>query len=149
MKTPYIVGITLASVLLALTAATAGLALSNEGGTSATPVAATLPSATTAPTVTQAVRPKVRHHRAAIIQPVAPQPPVVQPRSSVTYCGGQVSAGADTSCPFAQNVAADYTGTGLDEAYSPVTGETYDMNCSGSDPVVCTGGDNAFVEFYG
>ena len=147
MKTPYIVGITLAGVLLAATAATAGLALSNERGTSATPVAATAP-ATTAPTVTQAVRPKVRRHRVTI-QPVAPQPKVVQPRSNVTYCGGQVSAGADTSCPFAQNVAADYTGTGLDEAYSPVTGDTYDMNCSGSDPVVCTGGNNAFVEFYG
>jgi len=57
-----------------------------------------------------------------------------------------VYAGADTSCPFALNVAANYTGTGPDYAYSPVTGLSYTMNCSDSNPIICTGGDNALVQ---
>jgi hypothetical protein len=40
-----------------------------------------------------------------------------------------VYAGTDTSCPFALNVAADYTGSGPDYANSPVTGLPYTMNC--------------------
>jgi hypothetical protein len=65
-----------------------------------------------------------------------------------------VYAGPDTTCPFAQNVEANYTGLGADYAYSPVTGENYTMNCvagygnlNGGDSVVCTGGDNALVEW--
>ena len=60
-------------------------------------------------------------------------------------------AGANTSCPFALNVAADYTGPGADYAYSPVTGLDYTMNCTNTlaqpGTVTCTGGDNAFVQF--
>ena len=41
--------------------------------------------------------------------------------AGLTNCGGGVYAGAGTSCLFALNVAADYTGTGPDYAYSPVT----------------------------
>ncbi len=50
------------------------------------------------------------------------------------------------SCSFALNVAANYTGTGPDYAYSPVTGLSYTMNCSDSDPITCTGGNNALVQ---
>jgi serine/threonine-protein kinase len=33
-------------------------------------------------------------------------------------------------------------------ATSPVTGDTYTMQCSGESPVSCSGGNNAFVVFY-
>jgi len=58
-------------------------------------------------------------------------------------------AGSDTSCPFALNVAQDYTGPGADYAYSPVTGLNYIMNCGvvGAGTVICTGGDDAYVQF--
>ncbi len=60
-------------------------------------------------------------------------------------------AGPNTSCAFAQNVAANYTGYGADYAYSPVTGQNYTMYCNGpgtyQDVVTCTGGNNASVQF--
>ena len=68
------------------------------------------------------------------------------PHPRLTNCGGGVYAGADTSCSFALNVAADYTGTGPDYAYSPVTGLSYTMNCYDSNPIICTGGNNALVQ---
>jgi len=70
---------------------------------------------------------------------------------SGTNCGNGVYAGPNTSCAFAQNVAANYTGAGSDYAFSPVTGEEYDMTCGGpgtdQDVVTCTGGDDASVQF--
>ena len=36
----------------------------------------------------------------------------------------------------------------MNDAYSPVTGQTYAMDCIGELPVICTGGNNALVEFY-
>lgn len=79
--------------------------------------------------------------------------PEQPPAPTLTDCGGDVYAGADTSCPFALNVEANYTGAGADYAYSPVTGQSYTMNCDGGagalDTVTCTGGDNALVEFTG
>jgi len=76
-------------------------------------------------------------------------PAAAQPApAGLTRCGGGAYAGADTSCPFALNVAADYTGSGPDYANSPVTGLPYTMNCGGEDPVVCTGAGNALVQFH-
>ena len=71
------------------------------------------------------------------------------PVYSGTDCGGGVYAGANTSCPFAENVAANYTGPGADYAYSPVTGLNYTMTCNeaGYGNVTCTGGDDASVQF--
>jgi hypothetical protein len=70
---------------------------------------------------------------------------------ALTDCGGGVYAGADTSCPFALNVTEGYTGPGADYAYSPATGLNYTMNCTleGASTVVCTGGDNAYVQWNG
>jgi hypothetical protein len=74
--------------------------------------------------------------------------------SGLTSCGDDLYVNADASCPFAQNVEANYTGLGPDYASSPVTEENYTMNCvagygnlNGGDSVVCTGGDNALVEW--
>jgi len=67
-----------------------------------------------------------------------------------TSCGGGVSVGPNTSCAFAFNVDQTYQtyGPGALTVYSPVTNLTYTMFCSGSTPVVCTGGNNASVYFY-
>ena len=67
---------------------------------------------------------------------------------SLTTCSASVSAGPDTTCPFALNVAQAYYesgGSNVISAYSPVTGSTYSMTCSGSAPTVCNGGNNATV----
>jgi hypothetical protein len=59
--------------------------------------------------------------------------------------------GLNTTCPFAQNVERAYdnsSGGATDvTAYSPATGVTYTMHCTGSLPHVCTGGTNASVYF--
>jgi hypothetical protein len=79
------------------------------------------------------------------------------PGAAVSYCGspadqGGISVNADTSCPFAENVESAWEssgGSGSVTAYSPVTGLAYTMSCtaSGTGYEVCTGGDNAYVEF--
>jgi hypothetical protein len=80
--------------------------------------------------------------------PVPPSAPAV-PASTTTSCGGTVSAGGSTSCAFAQNVASAYYyssgGTTSVEAYSPVTGLMYVMQCVAGVPVVCRGGNAAVV----
>ena len=65
-------------------------------------------------------------------------------------CGGGIEVNAVTSCAFAKNVVAAWK---KDEgpsvsAYSPDTGETYNMSCSGSQMLTtCTGGAGAKVTF--
>jgi len=69
--------------------------------------------------------------------------------SAPTNCGGYLTAGARTSCPFAENVRAEYerSGSGTLEVYSPTTGLTYRMYCTAGTPHVCTGGNGASVYF--
>jgi len=64
-------------------------------------------------------------------------------------CGSGVTAGSNTSCPFAENVVKAYsaTGSGVLDVSSPVTGQTYRMFCTGGVVHVCTGGNNASVYF--
>jgi Protein kinase domain/SPOR domain len=53
-----------------------------------------------------------------------------------------------TSCVFARQVASAYYASGESSAisaYSPVTESTYDLSCSGANPVLCTDGDTARV----
>ena len=69
---------------------------------------------------------------------------------SGTDCGGGVLAGANTSCPFAQNVATEFHSSGgatQIHVYSPVTGLTYTMSCTPGQPNICRGGNNASVAF--
>jgi hypothetical protein len=68
-------------------------------------------------------------------------------------CGDGVFVGPNTSCPFAVNVRDAYFAAQADsveiEAYSPVTGKTYRMNCvKTGDTVSCRGGNEAVVTFY-
>jgi hypothetical protein len=75
------------------------------------------------------------------------------PAGATAGCGEAVFVGSGTSCQFAQNVAKAYDklvfkGNGTVTASSPVTGDSYQMQCTGGSPVVCRGGTNAVVEFY-
>jgi hypothetical protein len=69
--------------------------------------------------------------------------------SSATGCGQGVSAGANTSCAFAINVARAYYQSGGGSptlsVFSPVTNQTYTMQCTGGAPTTCRGGNNAVV----
>jgi hypothetical protein len=64
-------------------------------------------------------------------------------------CGAGLTAGAHTSCQFAQNVQAAFnqTGSGVLDVFSPVTNQTYRMYCTAGPTHVCTGGNNASVYF--
>jgi hypothetical protein len=81
-----------------------------------------------------------------------PAPPPGGPSAGTagtTNCGGGLSVGPNTSCPFAQNVRSEYEASGSStvRAFSPATGETYVMSCTSDSPHVCTGGNNASVYF--
>jgi ATP/maltotriose-dependent transcriptional regulator MalT len=69
--------------------------------------------------------------------------------SEVTACGGNLSAGANTTCSFAANVESTYyqSGGGFStfDVYSPVTGLFYTMSCVPGVPTVCRGGNSAVV----
>lgn len=66
-----------------------------------------------------------------------------------------VAVNSTTSCPFAYNVReayiqADLNGAdGTVQAWSPTTKLSYNLTCSGSQPVVCVGGRNAGIQIYG
>ena len=151
--------ITKAILLAAAVFLAAGLAACGSTGPAAAPKAAVTVTATPVPTVTVTPIPAVTRTvapvptRTVYVAPPAPVIPAYIPVANGTDCGGGVYAGADTSCPFALNVAANYTGAGADYAYSPVTGLDYTMYCNGGegalDTVTCTGGDNALVDFTG
>ncbi len=106
------------------------------------PAAAKTPAGGPAPTVTQTAP-----------APAAPIAPAAAPQ----YCGspadqGGISVNSVTSCPFAENVESAWESSGGSSsvtAYSPATGLTYTMSCtaSGTGYEVCTGGNNAYVEF--
>jgi hypothetical protein len=72
--------------------------------------------------------------------------------STMPDCGDGITAGPNTSCPFAKNVREEYFNVPGDsveiDVHSPVTGKTYTMSCvkKGS-KVTCRGGNNAVVKF--
>lgn len=73
------------------------------------------------------------------------------PSTAGGACGDGVTAGPNTTCPFARNVRDVYYRNGGGEivvnVYSPVTGKTYAMSCRAGTPHSCTGGNNASVTF--
>jgi hypothetical protein len=121
------------------------------------PVAAAAPAPTVTKTVISTPTPTP-----TVTETVVPAPiktvyvaPAAQPVPALTDCGNngsaEVYAGADTSCPFALNVAEAYSlNAGFTNAfnvYSPVTGLSYIMTCTvAGNPIVCTGGNSALVE---
>jgi uncharacterized protein YceK len=89
--------------------------------------------------------------KAATAAPSPPSPaqPAQPAQPQGTSCGGNVSAGPNTTCTFALNVAAEYLtqggGTRTVLVYSPVTNQDYSMSCVAGVPTVCRGGNNAVV----
>jgi hypothetical protein len=72
--------------------------------------------------------------------------------SGSTDCGGGIIAGPNTSCPFAQNVHEAWLGAPGDtntlQVYSPVTNQTYTMNCAPAGAgITCSGANNASVSW--
>lgn len=64
------------------------------------------------------------------------------------------TANSTTSCGFANNVRDAYIARlngadGTIQAYSPTTQQTYDVTCSGRQPVLCVGGRAGRVILYG
>jgi serine/threonine protein kinase len=93
-----------------------------------------------APTV--AAKPIAKRHRTPHRQPKVTLP------SGTKSCGQGVSVGPATTCPFAFNVQEAYENSGHSStisAYSPVTGLTYSMRCTGRNPTACRGGNEASV----
>ena len=73
------------------------------------------------------------------------------PPSERTSCGGSLSVGPETTCPFAENVRAEYEneigeGSGTVFAYSAANDEIYEMFCSAA-PHECSGAISATVYF--
>jgi ribosome modulation factor len=79
----------------------------------------------------------------------------------VNDCGGGVWGNSNTSCPFAQNVHQKWWDPSVNpkgaaggaseltiDVYSPVTNQTYTMNCwRDASGVTCRGGNDAAVWF--
>ncbi|MEO9222877.1 MAG: serine/threonine protein kinase, partial [Mycobacteriaceae bacterium] len=84
----------------------------------------------------------------------AQAPPASGARCSQQFGGPGYSASGNgvTTCAFAEQVRLSFyqagSGTGYVDAYSPATGRSYTMYCSGYAPVTCTGGNNAVVYIY-
>lgn len=111
------------------------------------------------PTVTvEAAPPPPRHDEGA-----AP-PPASGGTNVFTICpdGHEGVVGGHTTCAFAENVRRDFYATGMSNhftAFSPVTGDAYQMTCVGRYPAYfddgstmistrCYGGDNAEVVIW-
>lgn len=106
--------------------------------------------ATTSGTVTQVSHGSIAPTTAASSHPVAAGGG--SSTSGATSCGGDLSVGANTSCGFAANVEQAYDQTSGGEqtvtAYSPATGLTYTIVCSGGSPHVCSGGTTHDASIY-
>jgi hypothetical protein len=74
-----------------------------------------------------------------------------KPKSAFTSCDGRVEALAgSTSCAFAQNVFYEFYEASPERefpVYSPATGMSYQMHCTGESMVTCAGGNGAEVRF--
>ncbi len=72
------------------------------------------------------------------------------PPAGSSSCASGLWVNAHTSCPFAENTRSAYAeagGADKIQVYSPVTGVTYEMTCSGTKLVACKGGNDARVYF--
>ena len=104
------------------------------------------------PTVTKTVAPVPT--RTVYVAPAPAGPSGVN--CGADQNGYSVYAGANTSCPFALNVAASYNGAAYDAGpqvitvYSPVTGLNYSMTYTWTNGfITATGANDASVQFTG
>ena len=89
----------------------------------------------------------------ATTAPATTTPATTPVPAGFTSCGSGVYAGPDTSCPFALNVYRAATADGdtpVVTAYSPVTGKSYSLALTSTNPVTYNGasnGNTALVEW--
>ncbi|OBJ00220.1 hypothetical protein A5624_08515 [Mycobacterium sp. 1482292.6] len=139
----------------------------------ATIVPEALPKVTAAPPSTVTVVPPAPAPATVTVQAAPPPAPAVQPAPVLpppggthvfTICpdGHEGVVGGHTSCAFAANVRQVFYASGMGTtftAFSPVTGDGYDMTCVGRYPAYfsdgstkvstrCYGGDNAEVVIW-
>jgi hypothetical protein len=112
-------------------------------------VIASAPNAAPVSTTVIVSRPGAARHHHSNPPTVGPATTALPAPTSDATCGDGLTAGPNTTCPFAENVRVAYeqTGPGAVTVYSPVTNATYQMSCSYGPSVVCTGGNNASVYF--
>lgn len=124
--------------------------------TATAPPASTPPPATTAPpTRTTTAQPSTAAPTVypAVAVPEGSKECFRDPNGGPWAAAG--TANATTSCGFAINVREGYLasgingGTGTFHAYSPETKLDYVVTCSGTQPVLCTGGVRGRVIIYG
>ena len=133
------------------------VAMSSGGGTTSSNSPGAITTATTTavtPTTTVAT-PTTTPSTTPMTSSTAGNP--TSSPGNLTACDQNISAGPVTSCPFAENVfvaySKDYTANGEQSsntitAYSPVTHQSYSMDCTNDGKIVnCTGGNNSFVTF--
>ena len=76
------------------------------------------------------------------------------PGGATASCGGALFVGPTTSCAFARSVQDAFMRTASNDVNvtvtvtSPVTRQSYAMQCVGDAPHVCTGGNNARVVWF-
>lgn len=157
MSTPVVVGLTVAIVLLVgLIVAAAVLVIPRFTGAAEAPTTSTVSVTATAP----AENGGSGAEAVPTVQPARPAPSGKPAGAYECWSGGSaaynsVAVGSSvTSCEFAEAVWSQYMGSGGNgqsktvRAYSPVTGSSYTMSCSGGSVVTCTGGNNAVVHIY-
>lgn len=160
MSTPLVVVLTVVIVvLIGLVVAAAFLVVPRLMGTSTAPGTSTVSVTATAP----AEQDGSGGSGAEAVPTVQPARPAGGARPAGAYeCRSTGSGPYDavavgssvTSCEFAEAVWSQYVGSGglggpkTVRAYSPVTGSSYTMSCSGGAVVTCTGGNNAVVHIY-
>jgi hypothetical protein len=90
--------------------------------------------------------------RATTTTVTAPPTTATPPPSTSTDCGGGLTAGPNTSCPFAENVQTAYNDApgafATLQVFSPVTNQTYTMSCAPAGAgVTCSGANDASVSW--
>lgn len=159
MSTALVVVLTVVIVvLIGLIVAAAFLVVPRFLGSSAGPETSTVSVTATAPADTGG-----SDAGAEAVPTVQPARPAQGSRPAGAYECTSVGSGpydsvavgsSVTSCEFAESVWSQYVRTGTlgqsktVRAYSPVTGMSYTMSCSGGAVVTCTGGNNAVVHIY-
>lgn len=91
----------------------------------------------------------------SLAQPQAAHQGQPEDAAHATHCDPNISAGTDTSCPFAEAVFKAYAEgseaekrAGTFSVRSPTTEKTYSMTCTANNGTVsCEGGIGAFVTF--
>ncbi|MBB1026364.1 serine/threonine protein kinase [Dietzia sp. DQ11-38-2] len=150
MSPAMAVMITLMAVLIVgLIAVVAFLMIPRFTSTTTAPVTSTVSATATASSVGEPDRPQVQP-----AQPAAPSGSFVCSNVGGGPLAHSAVGSSVTSCEFAVSVRSTYLASGGNggpmtiDAYSPVTGATYTMSCSGGPVVTCTGGNNAVVYIY-